>query len=574
MDNFIEFRTTCTENDEKLRKMFNISNGMPEDDEEIEIVQLDPNKIYESSDDEEDESFEIIQPEVLPVAIPKQPEQIKQVEPKATIETAKSQSEGKKKEIFHCKYCDIVFSDPATCTNHEIYAHDQQNPFECLICKLKTNTHPSLIIHIKSEHKTEKPYLCVQCTKTFVRRSDLRKHVFVHAGIRLFNCNYCSKSFTRSTNLAKHKRTHEEAPKSYRCMLCPKAFQSNILLSHHMEVHMNRNTFNCKFCNLVFVERDEWELHQKSHIAAPIPQMNKIQGPQRSPLGFYSQIQLLPSPPRPPQIEERPTINFYHQEQSQLKTDFPIMNKLLSTFKPYKCDRCVESFPTFQLLQSHQTIFHSKNFTCTLCNLSYYKKKELDRHIASAHTDVRFNCSKCSKTFTRKDKLLRHEKIHLLPQFFNCPLCAAVFLRKPLLELHMKVHEMPSTNPLIPLIIPDTVPSMEMPQLIKLPSPITEDYPMNLSMNKESEPEPIDLSNEKNKIIIDSDDDDLKIIENHEEQSVNGKFTMHNSPKTDSLMTDALISGFLPAQAQDMHVPRLLEPTKDLPMEILQSPNL
>lgn len=600
MDNFIEFRDQITANDEKLKKMFNISNGRCENNDEVEIVKLDPNKVYESSD--EDGEFETSVTEILTtVEIPKQSDSIQHVEPKAIENEIKGQDnqfDGRKKEIFHCKYCDIVFSDKVTCTNHENFAHDPQNPFECLICKLKVSTHPSLIIHIKNEHHSEKPYLCAQCTKTFVRRSDLRKHVFVHAGIRLYNCDQCSKSFTRSTNLAKHKRTHDEAQKTYRCMLCPKAFQNNLLLSHHMEVHMNRNNLNCKFCNQVFTHRHELDAHQKTHLAPTMPRVNEIQPPQHQQpigLGFYSQI--APSSPPRPQIEERPTINFYSQEQSQLKNDFPIMNQLLSNFKPYKCDRCIESHPSIQLLQSHQQIFHAKNFTCTLCNLSYYKKKELDRHISSHHTDIRFNCAKCPKTFTRKDKLLRHEKIHSAPQFFNCPLCTAVFLRKPLLELHMKIHEMPNINltPLIPMNLPNAIsnvstetprlpaghpiihpeeaPKKEMPQLIKLPSPISpEEYPMNLSMSKESEP--IDLSNEKNKIVIESDDDDLKIIENNLELSAkpNGNFSIHNPPKTDTIMmTDALISGFLPTRDVTS---KILEPTRDLPMEILQSPDL
>lgn len=570
MDNFTEYRSQITANDEKLRKMFDISNGDCEIDDDLEVVKLDPNKVYESSDEEESQA-RLDKSEVLPIEIPKQPEQNQPFQQRDEPKARATETEATKKEIFHCKYCDIVFPDKPSCSTHENSTHDPQNPFECLVCKLNFTTHPSLIIHIKTEHKTEKPYLCQQCTKTFVRRSDLRKHVFVHAGIRLFNCNLCSKSFTRSTNLAKHKRTHEEAPKTYRCMLCPKAFNNNVLLSHHMEMHMNRNTFNCKFCNLVFTHRDELEVHQKSHIPPPMPQPKiQTQQQQQAPvMGFYSQIQLA-SPPRPPVVDERPTLNFYNQE-SQLKSDYPIMNQLLSTFKPYKCGRCIEAFPTFQQLQNHQQIFHTKNFTCTLCNLSYFKKKELDRHIASQHTDIRYNCSKCSKSFARKDKLARHEKIHLLPQFFNCHLCTAVFIRKHLLDLHMKIHEMPKVNQIEPLMIPEAVTKV-MPQLIKLPSPVPpEDFPMNLSMNNKAL-EPIDLSNERhNKIIIDSDDDDLKIIENIPERlsaKPNGNFMMQNPLKTDTIMTD-LISGFLPAPSS-----RSMEAMRDLPMEILQSPDL
>lgn len=253
MDNFIEFRGQIQASDEKLRKFFNLTNGSI-DDEEAEIVKLDPNKMYESSDEEFESSLSLKSEEMMTINTDqKQPAKYVTHETKAVQKPVMSnnQPDLKRKEIFHCKFCDIVFSDSTSCNNHENFAHDPQSPFECLICKLKFITQPSLIIHIKNEHKTEKPYLCVQCPKTFIRRSDLRKHVFVHAGIRLFNCNICSKSFTRSTNLAKHKRSHDViVPKNYRCMLCPKAFHNNDLLSRHMEMHMNRNTFNCKYCNL------------------------------------------------------------------------------------------------------------------------------------------------------------------------------------------------------------------------------------------------------------------------------------------------------------------------------------
>jgi uncharacterized Zn-finger protein len=260
MENFYEFRCQIQNNDEKLRKILNLPNGSHHDEQEEEvheIVKLDPNKIYESSEEEEEEEekFETLSPTSENKELDHQQTAIRaenEVERKTISNNSNHHPAGqnKKKEIYHCKFCDIVFPDPKICASHEIYAHDPINPFECLICKLKLNTQPSLIIHIKNDHKSEKPYLCAQCPKAFIRRSDLRKHVFVHAGIRLFSCDICNKSFTRSTNLAKHKRSHNVVPKNYRCMLCPKAFQSNDLLSRHMEIHMNRNSLNCKFCNL------------------------------------------------------------------------------------------------------------------------------------------------------------------------------------------------------------------------------------------------------------------------------------------------------------------------------------
>ena len=107
------------------------------------------------------------------------------------------------------------------------------------------NQHPT-----GSHHSHQERTQIRKKPKSFRSSFGSSQTCFVHAGIRLFNCDICNKSFTRSTNLAKHKRSHIVVPKNYRCMLCPKAFQSNDLLSRHMEIHMNRNTFSCKFYNL------------------------------------------------------------------------------------------------------------------------------------------------------------------------------------------------------------------------------------------------------------------------------------------------------------------------------------
>lgn len=655
IESFVEFRDKARRCDEKLRILLNIDSNEEQSsldvdpDEFEEVVKLDPNKVYESSEDEMEQemSHESSKPITTePPIVQKE----KIVPPKITSNTTTTKQ---RKEIFHCKYCDVVFSDSVSCTNHENFNHDPVNPYECNVCSFKFNQHQNLIIHIKTEHNTDKPFICVQCSKNFIRRSDLKKHTFVHAGIRMFSCNLCSKSFTRSTNLAKHKRTHQEVQKNFKCTLCPKAFVNNVELSAHMEIHMNRNTFNCKYCNQVFTQRDELDVHQKSHISPMKSSQITIQPQQPAPIVFYNQNPIEQQQFVP---QNRAPMNFYTENVEpipppQPKIEYPIMNQLLTNFNNsvYKCEKCFEQFPTTQLLQNHQTLYHSKNFTCGLCNSSYYKKKELDRHVMTAHTDIRYNCSKCSKSFSRKDKLARHEKTHLIPAFYNCALCPAVFIRKHLLDIHSKIHLIPNQNilessalvnslnleqhPQIPQDQPmaseSFIPSLISPLKQRSPldlSPMKHAdqpavlYPMNLSINQQLDPinEPMDLSNDKQfddcvsitkieppKIVIESDDDDneLKIIENNnhekenDDKAQNVETMPHNFiPKTDNLTEPSNegnvenIQNFMNAtdQKEDVKMEDLsfhsmtsrlsdldkLELSKDLPMEILQIPDV
>ncbi|XP_070496843.1 zinc finger protein piragua-like [Chironomus tepperi] len=661
IESFVEFRDEVRRSDEKLRILLNLDRNEeqnsqdadPEEQDEFEeIVKLDPNKVYESSEDETEQEMS---PESSKPIITEPPiiQQEKIPPLKITSNTTKQ-----RKEIFHCKYCDVVFSDSVSCTNHENFNHDPVNPYECNVCSLKFNQHQNLIIHIKAEHNTDKPFICVQCSKNFIRRSDLKKHTFVHAGIRMFSCNLCTKSFTRSTNLAKHKRTHLEVQKNFKCTLCPKAFISNVELSTHMEIHMNRNTFNCKYCNQAFTQRDELEVHQKTHITPMKSSQVTIQPqqpPQPAPIVFYNQNPIEQQQFVP---QNQAPMNFYTENvepnppppPAQPKIEYPIMNQLLTNFNNsvYKCEKCFEQFPTSQLLQNHQTLYHSKNFTCGICNSSYYKKKELDRHVITAHTDIRYNCSKCSKSFSRKDKLARHEKTHLIPAFYNCALCPAVFIRKHLLDLHSKIHLVPNQkvedsglinnlnleqHPQMvedqPMPTENYVPSLISPLKQRSPldlSPVKHVdqpavlYPMNLSINQQLNPinEPMDLSNDKQyddcvsitkieppKIVIESDDeDDLKIIENnnHEKENdqkkQNAEIINHDFiPKTENLTSNEGTEGnveniqnFMNAtdQKEDAKMEDLtfhsmtsrlsdldkMEPSKDLPMEILQSPDI
>lgn len=414
IESFVEFRDKVRKSDEKLRTILNIDDNeeqneiaVPEELDNVfdEVIKLDPNKVYESSEDESER--ETINEPIKQQATVDVTQQQERAPPAKIISNTAATKQ--RKDIYHCKYCDVVFSDLVSCTNHENFNHDPVNPYECHICTFKFNQHQNLIMHIKTEHCIDKPFICVQCSKNFIRRSDLKKHTFVHAGIRMFSCNLCSKSFTRSTNLAKHKRTHQEIQKNYKCTLCPKAYASNAELSNHMEIHMNRNTFNCKYCNQAFTQRDELEVHQKTHISPMKPSQIPpvLQQPQQttSSIVFYNQNPLEPQQQIPqPQFSSQNTapMNFYTENvepipQIQpppvqpLKIEYPIMNQLLSNFNnsAYKCEKCFEQFPTAQLLQSHQTLYHSKNFTCGICNSSYYKKKELDRHVITAHTDIR-----------------------------------------------------------------------------------------------------------------------------------------------------------------------------------------
>lgn len=192
----MEFRDKCLKNDEKLRLIFKVDleeeareqeaiaeapqGDETAEEEDEEVITLNPNNLYESSDESEVEDPEeqvVQEPNASPpLVVNSRPP------PQRAMLPAHTANDLSKKEIFHCRYCDVVFSDSVACNVHELKNHNQTYPYECTLCPYKTEQHATLIFHIKQTHNHEKPFLCAQCSKSFIRRSDLRKHTFVHAG--------------------------------------------------------------------------------------------------------------------------------------------------------------------------------------------------------------------------------------------------------------------------------------------------------------------------------------------------------------------------------------------------------
>ncbi|CAO4382841.1 unnamed protein product [Caenorhabditis nigoni] len=69
----------------------------------------------------------------------------------------------------------------------------------------------------------EKPFICMHnnCGKRFANKFLLKKHMFIHTGLRPHTCPHCQKKFNRKDNLLRHKKTHNQNETSAG-MLIPK----------------------------------------------------------------------------------------------------------------------------------------------------------------------------------------------------------------------------------------------------------------------------------------------------------------------------------------------------------------
>ncbi|CAD6188976.1 unnamed protein product [Caenorhabditis auriculariae] len=61
-----------------------------------------------------------------------------------------------------------------------------------------------------ADGEADKPFTCEHnnCNKRFANKFLLKKHQFIHTGLRPHTCPYCNKKFNRKDNLLRHKKTH------------------------------------------------------------------------------------------------------------------------------------------------------------------------------------------------------------------------------------------------------------------------------------------------------------------------------------------------------------------------------
>lgn len=120
-----------------------------------------------------------------------------------------------------------------------------------------------LYYHVSEIHTNERDFPCTECSKAFVSKYDLQRHLKLHDKKRqikegtydntndemeriknLRQCEQCGKICSSSGDLKKHMRVHSNE-RPYPCNECGKTFKSSTTLHNHERIHTQVNFFLC-----------------------------------------------------------------------------------------------------------------------------------------------------------------------------------------------------------------------------------------------------------------------------------------------------------------------------------------
>ncbi|XP_067681972.1 PR domain zinc finger protein 5-like [Haliotis asinina] len=183
----------------------------------------------------------------------------------------------KSQVLFTCSICVEEFKTDEDLQEH-LKTHgdiEAETVFECGMCGEELKSQLELRHHMK-RHMGDpfEPCKCGICLCSFSEVADLKTHLAEkHFTNAQFVCDLCKCRFLTGQALKAHMPVHEKLKDSkikmvprWKCKLCSTGYEFKADLVNHMKFkHKDTGTFDCSFCELVFMTKNDLQAHIKTH---------------------------------------------------------------------------------------------------------------------------------------------------------------------------------------------------------------------------------------------------------------------------------------------------------------------
>ncbi|XP_037945056.1 telomere zinc finger-associated protein-like [Teleopsis dalmanni] len=316
-----------------------------------------------------------------------------------------------------CAFCCSLYASSEQLAKHQIECHSEGS-YNCVQCPFKHYKNKGhLLKHISSKHQQNSLlYYCTLCNKTeessnfvyFLSRHMLEQH---------FYDNHLSNDVEMDMNeefLDEFLLTNSEG-NDLHFSECWDALDLNL---PDMMLQMQANdknvithaAFQCPKCYLSCTTQNELLQHLAHKHQLETLICNKCEASYNN-------------------------LNEYRTHKSECQ-----QNNASKSFTSHKCPYCEKRFMARNNFKQHLRIVHTnfKRHVCQLCDKQFATLDHLRKHVLSQHQNERKHiCHVCAKSFTQLCHLKQHLTIHTVGKTIKCSLCEVTFWKKIDLQRHI-----------------------------------------------------------------------------------------------------------------------------------------
>ncbi|XP_063402549.1 zinc finger protein 84-like [Mytilus trossulus] len=282
------------------------------------------------------------------------------------------------KGIFKCRKCDKEMSSPLERVQHEVNEHN-------------------FIVMLKMKDHCAKPYKCPLCRRCMKFEESMRTHIVEHAtaDVTDLTCSVCKLQFINKLRLRDHMLTHGEA--KFPCPNCGKKFRMKKYVRRHM-------IESC--CSKFSADKNE-ECENELPAQADTSKDRNLAVNNSSEDVTVMRVNDNGSQIMTGQMD---SVSVLKNEDS-LDKHFAAGGDAETS--DLSCDKSSLKLNSDEIFadeneQAKENIISSSPLTCEICQETFMKKWNLQRHMFRKHSNEDFQCEVCQQTFKKKFALNNH----------------------------------------------------------------------------------------------------------------------------------------------------------------------